>query len=536
LLPYKAARALACALPVACGLAAAMPSSAQLLLDATAARFPPSTGEYSNHVAAGDLDGDGDLDLVFANGGNFASAGTPQQQRVYINNGSGTFTDESAARLGGAGFAGLCRGVAMGDIDGDGDFDLAFAQDFNRLPALFKNNGAGVFTNVTAAQLPNQTLSSSRGQFLDIENDGDLDLFFVNASGSRFGCGQFKIYVNDGAGFYTDGTATRLPVENVCEPMDVAIGDIDGDFDLDIRTAGRGNNTSRLYRNDGAGVFSTVSGIPADSTAYSYDFGDIDNDGDLDLLGANAEPGGSAENLLRNDGNAIFTKISGNLSPANAGQDDNDSKFFDFDNDGDLDLILAQIGGPEKVYLNDGSGGFTQISGVIQQINDSSLEVLVADLTGDGRLDVVTAQGESGSFVNRIYVNSAGTADSRPPRVIATEQVGKNVPGPWVVRAQILDDVTSDRNFFAQEIVLDYRVDIGRWETVPMRHSGGQVYRAVIPTIASGFVDYTVRVTDLAGNEGFGPTHSFHVGEIQLPIFSDGFETGNTSRWSSTVP
>ncbi len=524
--PYKAASALLCA------FAFAVPASAQLLQDATSTRFPASTGEYSNHVAAGDLDGDGDLDLVFANGGNFSSAGTPQQQRVYINNGSGTFTDESVARLN---FTGLCRGVAMGDIDGDGDLDLAFAQDFNRRPALFRNNGSGVFTDVTAAQLPNQTLSSARGQFADIDNDGDLDLYFVNGNSSRFGCGQFKVYVNNGSGFFTDETATRHPIENVCEPMDVVFGDIDGDFDIDIRTAGRGNNTSRLYRNNGAGVFTTVTGMPADASSYSYDFGDVDGDGDLDLLGANALPPASAENLLRNDGNAVFVDISGNLTPANAGQDDNDSKFFDYDNDGDLDVILAQIGGPEKVYQNNGSGVFTQVSGVIQQINDSSLEVLVADLTGDGRLDVVTAQGESGSFVNRIYV-SIGPADSRPPRVIATEQVDGSQPGPYVVRALIIDDVTSDRNFFAEEIVLDYRVDVGAWQTVPMLHSGGQVYRAVIPALAGGFVDYTVRATDLAGNVGFGPTHSFTVGPSALPIFTDGFETGNTSRWSLTLP
>lgn len=506
-------------------------AAAQQLTDATSTRFPASTGEYSNHVAAGDLDGDGDLDLVFANGGNFSSAGAPQAQRVYINNGSGSFSDESTTRLGGTGFSGLCRGVAMGDMDGDGDLDLAFAQDFNRRPALFRNNGAGVFADVSAAQLPNIDLSSSRGQFVDIDNDGDLDLYFVNASGSRFGCGQFKVYLNDGAGFYTDETATRHPVENVCEPMDVAIGDIDGDFDLDVRTAGRGTSTSRLYRNDGAGVFSTVSGIPADSTAYSYDFGDVDGDGDLDLLGANAEPGGSAENLLRNDGNAVFVKVSGNLTPANAGQDDNDSKFFDYDNDGDLDLILAQIGGPEKVYQNNGSGVFAQVSGIIQTINDSTLEVLVADLTGDGRLDVVTAQGESGSFVNRIYVNS-GPADTRAPRIVATEELADTADpdGPYLVRAAILDDMSSDRNFFAEEILLQYSVAGGPSQTVAMAHSGGQIYRGAIPgQPRGGTVVYSVSARDFAGNTGVGAAHSFEIDTEVL--FADGFESGDVSGW-----
>ena len=135
----------------------------QQIVEETSTRFPsPNPAEYTNQLTIGDLDGDGDLDIVFANGGNFSSPGPLLPQRVYINDGSGHFTDQSAGRLN---FFGLCRGVELGDIDNDGDLDMIFAQDFNRLPALFVNDGAGFFTDVTAAQLPNVTLSSSRAQF-----------------------------------------------------------------------------------------------------------------------------------------------------------------------------------------------------------------------------------------------------------------------------------------------------------------------------------------------------------------------------------
>jgi len=481
----------------------------QQIVEETSTRFPiPNPAEYTNQLTIGDLDGDTDLDIVFANGGNFGSPGPLLVQRVYINDGSGHFTDESVARLN---FFGLCRGVELGDIDGDGDLDMIFAQDFDRLPALFVNDGAGFFTNVTAEQLPNITLSSSRAQFGDIDNDGDLDLYIVSGSSNRFGCGQYRVYVNDGAGFFTDETASRHPIENVCRNMDCIFGDIDNDFDLDIRTASTGTGNSRLYGNDGTGVFTQLNTIPPDSSCYSYDFGDIDNDGDLDLLGINAGSG-TSELLLVNNG-GVFTNISGNISP-NTNLDDNDGKFFDYDDDGDLDLIIARLGsGGERVY-NYNHGIFTQVSGIIQINGDSSLDLMVADLTGNGKLDVVTAQGESGNFQNRIYINN-GPADTHAPRIISTEQVQdtQDSAGPYIIRALILDDMSSDRNFFDKGISLHYSVNGGDREVVPMRHSGGQVYRGALPgQPESSTVEYWVTATDFANNTGTGEALSFAVG------------------------
>ena len=481
----------------------------QQIVEETSTRFPsPNPSEYTNQMTIGDLDGDTDLDIVFANGGNFGSPGPLLTQRVYINDGSGHFTDESAARLN---FFGLCRGVELGDIDNDGDLDMIFAQDFNRLPALFVNDGAGFFTNVTAAQLPNITLSSSRAQFGDIDNDGDLDLYIVSGSSNRFGCGQYRVYVNDGNGFFTDETSSRHPIGDVCQNMDCIFGDIDNDFDLDIRTGSTGSNNSRLYGNDGTGVFTLLTTIPADSTCYSYDFGDIDGDGELDLLGINAGSG-STELLLSNNG-GVFTNISGNIMP-NTSLDDNDSKFFDYDDDGDLDLIIARLGsGGERVYNND-HAIFTQASGIIQINGDSTLDIMVADLTGNGKLDVVTAQGESGNFQNRIYINN-GPADTHAPRIIRTEQVQdtEDTAGPYIIRALILDNMSSDRNFFDKGILLHYSVNGRNNEVLPMRYSGGQVYRGALPSQSEcSDVEYWVTATDFNNNTGIGETHSFTVG------------------------
>jgi hypothetical protein len=512
-------------------LTSAAAASAQQFVDETASRFPvPPPEEWSNQVTVGDLDGDGDLDLVFANGGGFASPGAPEVQRVYINDGSGAFSDESAARLG---FSALARGVELGDIDGDGDLDLIVAQDFDRQPALFVNDGAGFFTDVTAAQLPALVLSSSRAQFGDIDNDGDLDLYLTDGDGNRFGCGQYRVYVNDGNGTFTDETAARHPIEDVCENMDCIFGDIDNDFDIDVRTASTGVANSRLYVNDGAGVFALSNAVPADQNAYSYDFGDIDGDGDLDLLGVNARPTSHGELLLLNDGDGSFSDVSTRLTP-NPSEDDNDSKFFDYDNDGDLDLVIARLGPTaEKIYENDGRGNFTQVGGLIDPVSDSSLDVVVADLDGDDRLDIITAQGESGRFVNRIYIGN-GPQDDRAPRIVATEVPADPRPADpfYVVRALILDDLTSDRNFFDRGVSLHYSVDGGRELEVVMRHSGGQVYRGVLPSQRQGaVVEYYVTARDWAENLGTGPVHSFTVA-----LFADGFESGDTSAWSVTVP
>lgn len=93
-----------------------------MFVDETTTRFPsPPPNDYSNQLTIGDLDGDLDLDLIFANGGGFVSPGSPESQRVYINDGTGVFTDESSTRLD---FTGLCRGAELGDIDGDQDLDL----------------------------------------------------------------------------------------------------------------------------------------------------------------------------------------------------------------------------------------------------------------------------------------------------------------------------------------------------------------------------------------------------------------------------
>jgi hypothetical protein len=484
----------------------------QQFADQTSTRFPVQS-EYTNQCTFVDIEGDGDKDIVFANGQGYSSLGALLKPRIYVNNGTGFFTDETDARA--AGITGCFRGVEAGDVDRDGDWDLLLAQDFNRRPLLLVNNGAGVFADQTTTRLPNIAMGSARGQFGDVDNDGDLDIVLCNSGTNRFSTtGRPRLFINGGAGVFADAPTTQFPTTALAEQMDCVFGDVDNDLDLDLHVGTRasGVNSSQLWINNGSGTFAKLNPFVTDATCYSYDFGDMDGDGDLDLIGVNAGTS-NTELLLRNSANgATWTNVSSQISP-NPTVDDNDSRFIDYDNDGDLDLLVAALGGPDRMYRNGGTGVFTQVTtGVLPSVTDSSLDVKVGDLTGDGKPDIVTAQGESGQFQNRIYINT-GVADTIAPNIKLVEQVPSNGGGPFVVRTEVFDGTTSDRGYDDKGVFLVYTVNGGKPQTVPMAWSGNSLWRGVIPPQgACKTVEYFVRAFDASNNVANSPVKSFVTG------------------------
>ncbi len=492
---------------------------AQQFVQQTSTRFPVQS-EYTNQCTVVDIDGDGDLDIVWANGQGYSSQGAALPVRVYVNNGAGFFTDETATRA--PGVTGWFRGVEAGDIDRDGDWDLILANDFNHKPVLLVNNGSGVFADQSAARLPSLTMSSTRAQFGDVDNDGDLDLAFANSGATRFSSGQPRLYLNDGTGIFTDATV-GLPQGNIAEQMDILFFDCDNDLDLDIFLGTRAStpNQSRLWKNDGTGRFVIQSGVPNDATAYSYDAGDIDGDGDLDLIGINAGASGK-ELLLRNNGTGtVWTDISTSIVP-NPTTDDNDSRFFDLDNDGDLDLIIGSLGSRERIYLNSGAGVYTETTTLLTAVSDATIDIKVADFDGDGRFDFITAQGESGAFQNKIYMNLTGPLDTRPPTVLAFETIVPGAaPAAHIVRANIVDSMTSDRGFHDKGVRLRWTTNGGSEQSVAMPWNGNNQWRGVMPAQPAGAtVQYWVTAVDFAGNAGLSATRTFVEGGTP-PVFGD---------------
>ena len=420
----------------------------------------PGTPRWTEGVEAADVDNDGDLDLFFAEGDGFVSAGTKRQNVLVINqfvgSGSLSFTNESVARLGAR--VSNAKGVATGDVDGDGWVDAVFANGFNTdKPFLYHNRGAGqpgFYDEEGNARGLTEILNSAGAGFGDLDDDGDLDLV-INDSGTNFlgGAGDKPVlYINDGSGNFTEKTGAGWNPSAKDSQMDVQLVDVDSDWDLDYVGYCRGSNgggNHHLMLNDGSANFTEASSLlPNGSTnCYEAEVGDLDGDSDVDIFMVSL--GSFTEGAVRNnwvesgETNLTFTA----LNTLNISQDDNEIALCDYDDDGDLDAFVGSLATKERIWKNDGSIGFTGDHASIQTVGDSTLDGTFADLDNDGDYDFITAQGESNSaqYVNKVYINS-GPADSRAPTLVDERPVaplGSDF-GPWIAHAKMQDAVVDD--------------------------------------------------------------------------------------------
>jgi predicted nucleotidyltransferase len=298
----------------------------------------PVSSVRTNSLALGDVDRDGDLDLV---------VGIGAQSRLYLNDGTGTFADATASRLPIGIYS--TRSLALGDVDRDGDLDLVLGND-NQQSRLYLNNGTGTFTDATASRMPVGIYDTHSLALGDVDGDGDLDLVLGN-SGQ-----QSRLYLSDGSGTFTDATASRLPVGIHVRYSSLAFGDVDGDSDLDLVVGGNYGQQSRLYLNDGKGQFTdaTASRLPIGIySTRSLALGDVDRDGDLDLALGNR---GQQSRLYLNDGTGTFTDATASRLPVGI-YTTTSLALGDVDRDGDLDLVLGNWGGnvgggQNRLYLN----------------------------------------------------------------------------------------------------------------------------------------------------------------------------------------
>jgi hypothetical protein len=279
-----------------------------------AAQVTYDVGDGPLSVAAGDLDGDGGLDLAFTNWG----LGTVS---VLRNQGAGKFAAEVTYT---AGYE--PRSVAAGDLDGDGDLDLAVTNGDGKLSVLL-NRGDGTFpapVTYAAGAWPGSV------QVGDLDDDGDLDLVFVNWFPSS--SGTISVLLNQGNGTF----AARVTYGVGGGPQSVEAGDLDGDGDLDLAvTNSEGGNISVL-RNRGDGTFSAQVTYDVRSPAVVA-AGDLDADGDLDLALANFDPG--TVSVLLNRGDGTFA----NPVAYGAGNRPYSVATGDLDGDGDVDLAVTNV-------------------------------------------------------------------------------------------------------------------------------------------------------------------------------------------------
>ena len=405
-------------------------------------------------LAVFDYDGDGRPDVYFTNGAALPSLEKESPQdwnRLFRNEGGLRFSDVTErAGISGAGYS---MGAAAGDYDDDGHVDL-FVAGVNR-NVLYRNRGDGTFEEVTARAGIKSTVWSVAAGWFDYDNDGRLDLFVVNyvkwsTSFDRF-CGDpvrklrvychpryFEglpnaLYRNRGDGTFEDVSERSGIAKHVGKGMSAVFGDYDQDGRIDAYVT---NDAvpNFLFRNRGDGSFEETAlragaALPDRGTPVSSmgaDFRDYDNDGRPDLVVTALA--GETFPLFHNDGKGQFrdaTAPSG-LAALSARLSGWGVALADFDNDGWKDLFTAnahvndQIESfevaryrlPNAVFANRSDGTFADASGpsgAAFQVARAHRGLGVADLDGDGRLDVVTsALGEPAE----LWVNEGGEGNA----------------------------------------------------------------------------------------------------------------------------
>jgi hypothetical protein len=281
--------------------------------------------QSSGNVTWGDYDNDGDLDILQTG----AFGGT----QIYRNDANETFININAGLEGNYDMQ-----VDWGDYDNDGDLDILIIGR-NDLGKIYRNDGDDLFFDI-GANLPWGGAQGGSAIWGDYDNDGDLDALL---SGVQFDPTFFftKILRNDDLTF--NDASIALPAIRSSSDW----GDFDKDGDLDLVISGRDHSQEgsvfigEVYTNLGSGIFTAHGANLIGAQGSSVDWGDYDNDGDLDILIT------GAETRLYNNNNGSFSQIDLGLPSSS-----NKVCFVDFDNDNDLDIFGCFSSGP-KLYRND---------------------------------------------------------------------------------------------------------------------------------------------------------------------------------------
>ncbi|HXJ58797.1 MAG TPA: FG-GAP-like repeat-containing protein [Verrucomicrobiae bacterium] len=368
-------------------------------------------------VAWGDYDGDGKLDVLVAGAGRRDVAFATIYQ-----NASGVFIDSGISLLG------LSRALAAwGDFDGDGDLDLAMTgltSDGIPTTRVYRNNGGsfavvpGGFTGVFAGNVA----------WGDYDGDGDLDLLVTGVTSANPGAqAATRLYRNDGGVF----TSVAHPFPD-CYLGAVAWGDYDRDGKLDVLITGTdstGALLAGLWHNDGGTFTDAKANLPGMDLGFTA-WGDYDNDGDLDLLFGGNSNDGWITRLYRNDGGTFTNADAGLL-----GLLWSSAAWGDYDNDGDLDIMLIGYDAVAQVkrsilYRNDGSG-FTDSGAAFHNVFLGAVSWV--DYDNDGDLDLLLAGNDNGLDILSIYRNDQATPNTppNPPTNLAVKVSGTSAEFFW---------------------------------------------------------------------------------------------------------
>jgi enediyne biosynthesis protein E4 len=411
-----------------------------------------------------DYDADGWLDILLVDGGSLADpdVAARARTRLFRNRGDGTFDD--VTEKAGIEHSAYGMGACAADYDNDGHEDV-YLTNFGR-NVLLHNNGRGAFTDVTSAAGVGVSSFSTSCAFADVDNDGSLDLFvtnYVDPGNNAKVCGDSReraycrpdvykgapnvLFRNNGNGTFTDITRASGVYTSDGKGLGVAFGDYDDDGRIDFFVA---NDLvpNFLFHNEGRGTFREVglaAGVAVASDGRSRagmgtDWGDYDGDGRLDLVVTNFEM--ETHNLYRNAGSGLFadaTLVSG-VGAATLRFLGFGAAFLDYDNDGSLDLAIAnghvldntshfqsasRYAQRKLLLRNDGRGRFVDVAAAAGSgfaIDRVGRTLVAGDIDNDGDLDIlVTNNGQrsnllrndGGSLRNAVLVKLIGRESNR---------------------------------------------------------------------------------------------------------------------------
>ena len=454
-----------------------------------------------------DADGDGWLDVLLVDGGSLADAtvAARARHRLFRNRRDGTFADVTAqSRIGArirAGDYGM--GACAGDVDNDGRADL-YVTSYGA-NALYRNDGDGIFADVTRDAGVGLSLWSTSCAFLDMDLDGDLDLFVTNyleaAKGDNRFCGDpqrrirvychplnYKglssvLYRNNGKGTFTDVSGSAGIAPHVGNGLGVAVGDYDDDGRPDVFVA---NDAvpNFLFHNEGGGRFTEVGLAAGVSVArdgkpragMGTEFADYNGDGRLDLVVTNHEF--ETHSLFRNDGGGIFTDatIESGLGLPTLPFVGVGVALFDFDNSGNLDLAIINGHVIDNTAMFRAGSTHAQRKLLFRNLNGRRFQeigrqagpgflaagvgrtLVTGDVDNDGDLDLlVTNNGAAPELLwngntrgNAILLRLVGTASNR-------DALGARVSVTAGGRTQVRE-VKSGSSYLGQS---DLRVHVG---------------------------------------------------------------------------
>jgi hypothetical protein len=365
-----------------------------------------------------DYDNDGDVDIYFVNGAALKGTEYKVQSKncLYRNEGNWEFKD--VTQESGLGDTGFGLGATAGDYDNDGDLDV-YVSNFGP-NVLYRNNGNGTFTDITKETDVDNGFQVGAGvNFLDMDKDGDLDLFvssYIDFSYERHvpnTIGGFPSYVgprvypnmpnalyrNNGNGTFTDVSEASGVAEHLGSGMGTICCDYDNDGDTDIFVA---NDMAGdfLFANDGTGKFEEVglmAGIAYDINgdemgSMGVDSGDYDNDGSLDFYVTSYQEQSAI--LFRNLGDGMFEDVT---MVAGAGKGTVHhvawgNGFVDFDNDGDRDIFVACGHLLDNVELFDDTTSYLARNILLMNTGDGKF-INVSDASGDGLKVKLSSRG-----------------------------------------------------------------------------------------------------------------------------------------------